>query len=179
MISFRKYERAIRRTSRKSRCCFTVSFECGERLPASLQPASRHIAVMILQSHSLTFPFQNSESRRASRLTALLGLRQHAAAKHHLNGILTESKSPTTNGSPRHSHHHTPKSITTTHTSNTQDSADSQTCDHGNPPGVRLQSRCLNSFPHRSATRQEREGPLADVFKALNGVKWAWRRMRL
>lgn len=77
----------VRRAGRKSRSCFSVPTERGERLPASLQPAPRHIAKTITDAHSLTL--QNPGSTRASRLTALLSLRQLVSAKHHLNGNIT------------------------------------------------------------------------------------------
>jgi hypothetical protein len=164
--SARQVQTGVRRASRKSRCCFSVLAECGERLPASLQPAPGYIAT-ITHAHSLTL--QNPGSTRASRLTALLGLRQHVSAKHHLNG------NATTNGS--HAAH------TITHTKAKIDTHVTRAGFTGlpNPQSWESSRRAPpipwpEFLPSPIRTRQKREGPLADVLdrrcNALNGVRW-------
>lgn len=133
-----KVQAGVRRASRVSRRYSSVLAECGGACPPHFSPCP------VISKDKHTQP-HTPGSRLDTRLTPYSLTRPAAAwlcktspQQKHKHQLLS-----------RRSHYHTHKSKTQ-HTCHTPDSAAYQIRNHGNPPGVRLQSGCLNSFPHRS-----------------------------
>ena len=127
-----------------------------------------------------------SESRQVLRLAALRNTTRIRRCASHNN--LKQKRR--TNGCPARTpsrfiiHSKAKKNMRVVNTCHTYPDPH---CNGGNPPGVRLQSRCFNFFPDRSEPRRLqrdmfrlREGPLADVAPAVGRherCENTWRRL--
>lgn len=173
MISFRKCKRASGAQAERASVISAFLQSAGSACPphSSSRPIrSRRRSHMHTASHS-----------KIRALDAPHALQPYTACGSMFLQDITsaETRPPTALTLPTPSH---TQKQTSTHMSHMQDSAAYQICKHGNPPGVRLQSHCLNlSLTDQDASKAGR--PTSRRFwppmQRAERCEMAWQRGEL